>query len=204
MVELGTVGRILRSTPGDAAVLVVTATATVVFDLVVAVEIGIVLASIVALRAVAQSTAFEQEPTQAVDIDTSTEHELIAEHIVTYRLDGALFFGAAQRFLLELADIADVEVVILRLGQLKVLDATGAQALGDIVSHLEDRGITVLLVSLRAEHRRVIEQVGVLDALAHQNHLLKDLDAGIEHARSHLRRRQSSTRSSARVGADAL
>lgn len=188
MVEFGTVGRIMRSTRRDAVVLVTTAAATVIFDLVVAVEVGIVVASILALRAVALSTAFEQQPTQAIDVDTATEHELIAEHIVTYSLDGALFFGAAQRFLLELADIADVEVVILRLGRLNVLDATGAQALGDIVEHLEHRGITVLLVSLKRQHRHVLEQIGVLDRLAHENHLLPDLDAGIEHARSHLRR----------------
>ena len=53
------------------------------------------------------------------------------EHIVAYRLDGALFFGAAQRFLTELTAVSDVRVVILRLPELQVLDATGAHARRD-------------------------------------------------------------------------
>ena len=66
-------------------------------------------------------------------VDHDDERRLLHEHIVAYRLDGALFFGAAQRFLTELTAVADVRVVILRLPHLQVLDATGAQALGEIV-----------------------------------------------------------------------
>jgi SulP family sulfate permease len=91
------------------------------------------------------------------DVDATLEHALLEEHIVAYRVDGALFFGAAQRFLLELTEIADVEVVILRLGGLRVLDSTGAQALADLIAHLQDRDITVLLASLRPEHRLLLQ-----------------------------------------------
>jgi len=189
MVEFGTVGRLLRSTRGDAAVFVVTAAATVAFDLVVAVEIGIVMASILALRSVARSTVIEQQPLDSIAIDPATEHRLLDEHIVAYRLDGALFFGAAQRFLLELADVADVKVVILRLGRLQVLDATGAQALGDIVTHLQHRHITVLLASVKPEHLRLITSVGVLDELAHENHVLPTIADALDHAREHVAER---------------
>lgn len=191
MIEFGTVGRILRSTRSDAVVLLVTATATVAFDLVIAVEIGLVLASLLALRSVARSTLFERDRLESIDIDPETEHELLGDHVVAYQLDGALFFGAAQRFLLELTDIADVEVVILRLGRLKMLDATGAQALGDLVTRLRDRHITVLLSSVRAEHRRLLKQVGAIEALAHENHLMPTINDALLHAREHhLRNRE--------------
>ena len=62
MVEFGTVTRIVRSTRGDAVLLLATASATVVFDLVIAVGVGVALASLLALRAVADSTSFEREP----------------------------------------------------------------------------------------------------------------------------------------------
>ena len=186
MIEFGSVGRLLRSTRGDALVLIATATATIVFDLVVAVEVGVVLAGALALRAVALSTSFEREAAQPHDIDAAAEAELLHEHIVTYRLDGALFFGAAQRFLMELTDVADVKIAILRLGQLQVLDATGAQALGDLVVHLQHRGIDVLLCSLRPEHRRVIESVGVLDALTHDHHLFPTISEAVDYAHRRL------------------
>ncbi|MBI5310155.1 MAG: SulP family inorganic anion transporter [Actinobacteria bacterium] len=186
MVEFGSVGRILRSTRADAAVLLATATATVAFDLVVAVEVGIVLASVLALRELARSASFERDPLDSVDIDPTLEHELIGEHVVAYRLDGALFFGAAQRFLLELTDVTDVEVVILRLGRLRMLDATGAQALGELVTRLQNRGIKVMLVCVRPQHRRLIEEVGVLDALAHENRVLPTIDDALVRASDYL------------------
>lgn len=192
MVEYGTVARILRSTRGDALLLLATAAATVVFDLVIAVGVGVALAAVLALRAVAESSSFGREPLAAADgettIDPVLEHALLQEHIVAYRLDGALFFGAAQRFLLELTDVADVQVVILRLGRLRMLDSTGAQALGDLIAHLQQRGITVLLSSLRPDHHRLLERTGALDRLVHPNHVLPTIDEALAHAHRHVER----------------
>jgi SulP family sulfate permease len=171
-------------------VLTSTAAATVIFDLIVAVEIGIAVAAGLALRNVARTASADVEPitTLPTEVSGDDEHALLSEHIVTYRLDGSLFFGAANRFLTELTAIADVRVVILRLPRLKVLDATGAQALGEIVSVLERRGITVLLKGPRPEHLRVLRAVGALDRLAHENHLFTDFGAAVKHAHMHVSR----------------
>jgi SulP family sulfate permease len=187
MVELGTTARILRSSRGDGALLLTTAAATVAFNLVIAVGIGVALAAVLALRAVADASAFERE-TPPTTIDGELEHALMHEHIVTYRLDGSLFFGAAQRFLLELTSVGDVEVVILRLGGLRVLDSTGAQAIADLIRHLEHRGITVLLTSVSADHRRLLEHAGALDALAHDTHLSPSIETALDHAHRHVLR----------------
>jgi SulP family sulfate permease len=184
MVEVHNVRSILRSTRSDALVLVLTAAATVVFDLIVAVEIGVAAAAVLALRNVARTTALTETPVD-IEVDDDAEHDLLHEHIVAYRIDGALFFGAAQRFLTDLAQVADVRVVILRLPDLQVLDATGAQALGEIVADLEHRHITVLLKGPRPEHERLLRAVGALDHLATEHHIFTDLDAAIAHARRH-------------------
>lgn len=112
----------------------------------------------------------------------------MGDQIVAYRLDGALFFGAAQRFLTELTDVTDVRVVILRLPELQVLEATGAHALGEIVSELEARHITVLLKGPSAEHLRILGAVGALDELAHERHVFIDLGEAVAHARVHAQR----------------
>jgi SulP family sulfate permease len=176
-------------------VLVLTAVATVAFDLIVAVEIGVAVAALLALRAVARNASATAEPVaanapglRADGVTPDEEQELLSEHILTYRLDGALFFGAAQRFLSELTAVHGVQVVILRFPDLQVLDATGAQALGEIVAQLEARGITVLLKGPRPEHLKVLAAVGVLDRLAHERHLFDDLDAAVAHARLHVAR----------------
>jgi sulfate permease, SulP family len=193
MVEVHNVRSVLRSTRSDAAVLVLTAAATVVFDLILAVQIGVAVAAALALRnvartAVAEPVALAGDATPEGELTTDAEAQLLARHIVAYRLDGALFFGAAQRFLTELTAVTDVRVVILRMSQLQVLDATGAQALGAIVAELERRGVTVLLKGPRPEHLRVLAAVGALDRLAHENHLFTDLDSAIAHAQLHVAR----------------
>jgi SulP family sulfate permease len=194
MIEIHNVRAVLHSTRSDALVLVLTAAATIVFDLILAVEIGMAVAAVLALRSMSLAAGVVAEPVDAAvqpgagQVDPEVEAALFSDRIIAYRLDGALFFGAAQRFLTELTAIADVRVVILRMPTLQVLDATGAQALGEIVSELEQRGITVLLVGPRPTHLRLLEAVGALDRLAHENHLFDDLDAAIAHAHDHANR----------------
>jgi len=189
MVERHNVLAVLRSTRSDATVLVLTALATVVFDLIVAVEIGVAAAAFLALRNVAKTASATAEPIEeAEEVGPDAEASLLRRHVLTYRLDGALFFGAAQRFLTELTAVSDIRVVILRLPDLQVLDATGAQALGEIVAELEHRHITVFLKGTRPDHLRTLEAVGVLDELAHENHIFTSLDAAVDHAKQHLAR----------------
>ena len=184
MVEPHNVRAVVRATRSDALVFGLTALATVAFDLIVAIELGMAVAALLALRAVARSATATLEPS-SFEIDATESAALLHRGIVTYRLDGALFFGAAQRFLTELTAVSDVRVVVLRMPDMQVLDATGAQALGEIVSELEARGITVLVKGPRPEHLRTLAAVGVLDRLAHENHVFAELDDALEHARRH-------------------
>jgi SulP family sulfate permease len=150
---------------------------------------------VLALRSVARATSVTRSTIDLDDserdadaVDPAHEHALLREHIVAYRLDGALFFGAAQRFLAELSQVADVRVVILRLPQLQVLDATGANAVAQIVEDLERRGVTVLLKGVRAEHERVLRAVGAYDRLATDRHVFERWDDALAHARAHVER----------------
>lgn len=187
MVEVSSLRALLRSTRGDALVLVVTALATIVFDLVIAVVIGLAVAGLYALRQVARSARVDEIPLESGD-HTEQEQALLREHIVAYRLDGPLFFGAAHRFLVEISEVSDVRVVILRLSRVKTLDATGASLLGDTISSLEARGITVLLSGIQASHGDVFEALGVYDRLAHAHHVFETTPDAIAHALSHVRR----------------
>lgn len=190
MVDYRSALAILRSTKSEAAVFSLTALVTIFFDLILAVEIGIAVAALLALRAVAKQSGLERETAAdlAVEFDQNEEVNLLHERIAVYRLDGALFFGAAQRFLDELTAVTDVEVVILRLSGVRILDASGANALMEIVHDLEQRGITVLIKGVREEDRPMLDAIGVLESLRHENHLFTSLPEAIAHARSHVER----------------
>ena len=190
MVDLASARAILRGRRSEAAVFVVTAVLTIAFDLILAVEVGIAVAAVIALRSFAQQSGVEREDVAslAAEFDVDAEQRLLHERIAVYRVDGALFFGAAQRFLDELAAVGDVEVVILRLSGVRLIDATGANALAELVRDLEHRGITVLIKGVRDEDLAMLETFGVLAALRHERHLFTSLPDAIAHARSHVER----------------
>jgi len=181
MVSLRTVRSLVGSTRSDTATFIVTALITVSFDLIVAVCIGIAVAAFFALRALSKSGGVHREepsaPAQSGD-----------ERIALFRLDGALFFGAADRMLERVTHISNVSVVIIRMSQLQLLDATGARVVTEMIHELERRGITVLVKGIQPRHLKLLTHVGVIASLRHQNHLFSDLDSAVEHARSHVRR----------------
>ena len=183
MISSSTVRKIMRSTRSDALIFAVTAVITVCFDLIEAVQIGIVVAAFFALRQVAKRSSVTREelpgPAQPGD-----------EAIALLRLDGAMFFGAAERISTAISSgahsDATVRVVIIRMSHLGMLDATGAHTLAEIVSDLEGRGITVIIKGVQDDHLKLLEGVGVIDELRHENHLMTNLDDAITHAREHV------------------
>lgn len=181
MVSLSVVRSVLGSTPSDAIVFVITAVITVSFDLIVAVAIGVAAAAFFALRSLSRSSGVHREPLLGEPMSGD-------ERIAVFRLDGSLFFGAAERVLDEITSVSDASVVILRMSQLQHLDATGAHVVADVITALERRGMTVLVKGIQPEHARLASRVGVLASLRHENHLFTDLDAAVAHARSHIRR----------------
>ncbi|MHC3469849.1 SulP family inorganic anion transporter [Streptomyces sp. 7R007] len=185
MVEVGSLRAMARATRSDALILALTAAATLALDLVYAVIIGLVVAGALALRAVARQARFDQVPLDAGD-HTAEEHALLAEHIVAYRIDGPLFFAAAHRFLLELTEVADVRVVILRLSRVSTMDATGALVLKDAVHKLKRRGILVIASGIRPEQRQVLASVGALGLLTPDGREYAGTPEAIRAARDHL------------------
>ncbi|WP_062378580.1 SulP family inorganic anion transporter [Demequina pelophila] len=176
MVHGRTVRAILRSSRSDAVIFVITAIITVTVDLIYAVAIGIAVAALFALRQLASSGGVHREelagPVAPGD-----------DRIAVLRLDGALFFGDAQRVLDRVARIDGVRVVILRMSQLQLLDATGAQVLAELIAGLERRGVTVLVKGVQDRHERLVEHAGVRGALGHENHVYDDLAEAVAHAR---------------------
>lgn len=181
MVSRHTVTAIMRSTRADAFVFVLTALITVAFDLIVAIEIGLVAAALFTLRKFASLSGVKRE-----DIPGTPEPG--DEHIAIFRLDGAMFFGAAERVLQEISQVKDIQVAIIRLSQVRMLDATGAHTLVEVISALELRGVTVLLKGVQPQHLDLVTNVGVIRSLRHHKHLFTSLPAAVEHARSHVRR----------------
>lgn len=190
MVEVGSLAAIARARRADAAVLFATFAVTVAVNLVTAVAVGFAIAVLFAVRAVSVAARLEQVPLDTSDHDRE-EHDLLTQHIVAYRIDGPLFFAAAHRFLLELTEIADIRVVILRMSRISTLDTTGARVLGDAIHRLEHRGITVLLSGIRPGHDTILATLSVAEHLRLDGRIFPDTPAAIAYARGLVLRRSS-------------
>lgn len=179
----GVIARILRSGRSGALIFVVTAGVTVCLDLIQAVELGMLVAALFALAAVARRSGVHREalpgPYRPGD-----------EHIVLLRLDGAMFFGAAERISDTIAELAasGPAVVIIRMSGLHHLDATGAHALSRITDQLESRGTLVIIKGVDPEQHELLTNIGIHQSLRHETHLMDGLDEAIAHARAHVDR----------------
>jgi sulfate permease, SulP family len=173
MVEHDAVRTIVRATKSDAFVFLATFAVTIAFDLILAIEVGLVAAGV--LFIVRMSRMFSIDPVTVFGDATSrtelpdevaAEERLRRERVVAYRIDGPIFFGAANRFFDQMLKTThDVRVVIVRLRRVPVMDATGAAALESLVERLHRRGVDVMLAGLQPQPRSVLERAGMLERM---------------------------------------
>jgi sulfate permease, SulP family len=178
MSELPHVMRLLRGAPKvDVGILLLTFGLTVFVDLVVAVNVGVILAALFFMRRMADFVNVEQQPGAAGQAGSAAAARAAAEGVVIYSIDGPFFFGAAEKLERTLEHIQrPATTLILRMGNVPFVDATGIFAIEEIIADFKRHGSTVMLVEVRPNVRYklarggVIEQVGlnnVLDTLEH-------------------------------------
>src|SRR5450432_2416160 len=130
-------GHILRVAPrADALVLVTCFALTVLFDMVVAVSVGVVLAALLFMRRMAELTQGKLTAPEA-GAAVADLPPTLAGKVALYEIAGPLFFGAAQKAMASLGLISSsIKVVILRLENVPVMDATGLVALESAIASL--------------------------------------------------------------------
>jgi len=195
MLEVNEFRQILRSTKSDAATMVLTLGVTVAFDLILAIEVGLIVAG--ALFVTRMSRLFqvdlmelEGSPTPTTPGAEGTDQPASADDLVVYRIDGPVFFGAADRFFEELLRVDHgIRAVVLRMHGVPVMDVTGATALRTLVERLDRRGILVLISGLQEQPRQVLDRTDILPMITRRgDHLFDGVDDAVAHARLHLER----------------
>jgi len=166
MSEIRHVGHIILVAPkSDVAVLLTCYGLTVATDMIVAVSVGIVLASLLFMRRMAELThshVLVESP------ETEADARRLPAGVAVYEIAGALFFGAAQSAMAALGAIGDdVRVIVLGLGQVGVIDATGLVALESALARLERARKFVIIAGPLPEPRRVFEKAQLEANLEH-------------------------------------
>jgi sulfate permease, SulP family len=164
--------RLVRGSPAtDVAVLLVTFGLTVFVDLVVAVNVGVILAALLFMRRMAHAVNVELQDDGAPDTaDGGLPPGPMPKGAVVYSIDGPLFFGAAEKLERTLAHIQrPATTLILRMGHVPFVDATGISAIEEIITDFTRHGAKVLLSEVRSNVLHKLVRAGVIDHVGTDN-----------------------------------
>jgi SulP family sulfate permease len=191
MSELPHVFRVLRGAPkADVGILLLTFFLTVFVDLVVAVNVGVIFAALFFMRRMADSVNVEQHIEELPDSGTPGSPAVPENNgVLIYSIEGPFFFGAAEKLERSLEHIhRATTTLILRMGNVPFVDATGIFAIEEIITDFRRHGATVLLVEVRPNVRYKLDRGGVIahvgpdnviDTLAQAMLRAKELRRGI-------------------------
>jgi sulfate permease, SulP family len=180
MSELPHAVRLVRTAPKtDVVVLLLTFFLTVFVDLVVAVNVGVIVAALLFMRRMADSVNVEQH----VDV-TATSFDILGPKpdsgVVIYSIEGPFFFGSAEKLERTLAHIQrPATTLILRMGNVPFMDATGIHAIQEMVSDFKRHGASVILVELRPNVHYKLARGGVI-ALVGEDHVIGTLEDALQ------------------------
>lgn len=176
---------LLRGPRSDVLVLLTTFTLTVLVDLTVAIQAGVVLAALLFMKRMAEVTQVRSVTDQLRDqekagFEAEYPDVVLPEGTEVFEVAGSFFFGAAQRFSEALAEIRRrPRIVIVRMREVYAMDATGLHALEEVHRRLETSGATMLLSGIRAQPLMVLESSGALERFGPENVLGSFMEASV-------------------------
>ncbi len=193
MSEWRTFASEFRAPKSDVAVLVATFLLTVLVDLTVAIEVGMVLAAFLFMRRMAEVTNIQvlthefEDPADDFESDpNAVRRRTVPEGVQVYEITGPFFFGAAEMFKDRVSRIAGKpKVLILRLRHVPAIDSTGLHALRDVARRSRQEGTLVILSDVHAQPVVALERSGMYDELGEEN-IHGNIDDALNRARAHL------------------
>ena len=175
--------RICRTAPkSDILVLVATFLLTVIFDLVVAIEVGMLLTAILFLRRMAENTKVRQW-TKADEMLESDGGRLknIPDNTDVFEINGPMFFAASDKITVPLRE--GVKIIIIRMRGVPALDETAMRSLRGVYEICKERNVQMLISHANEQPLSVMKKDGFVEALGEEN-FLPNIDAALERARN--------------------
>lgn len=184
----------LRAPRSDVLVLLSTFSLTVLFDLVIAIQVGMVLAAFLFMRRMAEVTnvnVLTREFRDVSDVEEMADPlalrwREVPEGVQVYEIHGPFFFGAAERFREQLSRFdKKPKVLVLRMRNVPAVDATGIHALRQVIERSRKEGTLVVLSGVHTQPLIALDRAGILDDLGEEN-VCGNIDDALNRAREHL------------------
>lgn len=191
MSEWRTFKALLKNPKSDIAVLLITFFLTVIFDLTIAIEIGLIIACLLFMRRVAETTHIsiikdEINPNAESDIALSEENLVIPNGVEVYEINGPYFFGIANKFeeqMILMGDRPQVHVRIIRMRRVPFIDSTGIHNLTNLCKLSGKEKITIVLSGVNPSVHEVLEKAGFYDLIGKEN-ICPNINIALERAKT--------------------
>lgn len=194
MCGIGEFIRLIKTSPkSDIIVLLTTFFLTVIFDLVVAIEIGMVLAAVLFMKRMAEVTDMsgwvyeDEEKEEDFNDPMSIQLKSVPRDTVVYEINGPMFFGAADKFMeitkeeMLATKRGKIRKIILRMRSVPAMDATAMHTLHNVFNICKKKKITLILSHVQKQPYKVMEKAGFIDMVGSEN-ICKNIDKALERA----------------------
>ena len=175
---------ILKGKRMDIIILLTTFFLTVIFDLIIAIEIGILLSSFMFMKRMSESVHIQNISTDTKDEEHLFDEEIkdLPEDVLLYEINGALFFGAARQFQETLTNThIQPKVIIIRMRYVPLIDATGYQSIKEIVKTFKSRGVKIIFSGVTESLKKDFEKNDMFSILE-KEFVVKDIKEAIKMA----------------------
>ena len=177
--------RIIKTAPkSDIAVLIITFLLTLFFDLVIAIEFGMVLAAFLFLKRMSDIAEVRQwtyiGSLEDEKLSEDVDLKYVPKNTIVYEVFGALFFGAANVFT-SFKHEEGKNVLILRMRNVPVMDISGVEALEEILETCKKRNLTLILSHVNEQPYHAMEKAGFVEKIGAEN-ICENIDASLERA----------------------
>ena len=167
---------LMKNPKSDITVLIITFLLTVIFDLTIAIEVGLVIACLLFMRRMAETTqvkliADEIDPAEEIDIQLhEEEHLIIPKGVEVYEINGPYFFGIANKFEDLMAGMANhPKVRIIRMRRVPFIDSTGIHNLQTLCAMSQREGTQIILSGVQEKVKEVLDHAGFCQELGQEN-----------------------------------
>ena len=189
MSEWRTFKQLLKNPKSDITVLIITFILTVIFDLTIAIEVGLVIACLLFMRRMAETTQVsvitdEIDPNAESDVEIHEEHLIVPEGVEVYEINGPYFFGVANRFEEVMQNMGDrPKVRIVRMRKVPFIDSTGIHNLTNFCEICQREGIQIILSGVNEKVHKVLQKSHFYDLLGKEN-ICSNINEALEKAKT--------------------
>lgn len=179
---------LLKNPKADVVVLLITFFLTVIFDLTVAIEVGLVIACVLFMKRVMETTQIsvitdEIDPNKESDLEVHEEHLIIPNGVEVYEINGPYFFGIATKFEEIMASLGDrPKIRIIRMRKVPFIDSTGIHNLTTLCEMSQKENIHIILSGVNPQVHNVLEKSGFYELLGKEN-ICSNINEALEVAR---------------------